>query len=104
MNTPFNQLTDAQAERLAILAEEAGEVIQAVGKVLRHGYDSKHPNSGITNLETLEKEIGDFLCCAALLARQQDISWTHVMDESAKKDNNLGRYTHHQPKECGCSH
>lgn len=28
MNTPFNELTDAQAERLALLAEELGESIQ----------------------------------------------------------------------------
>ena len=34
----FNQLTPAETERLAILAEECGEVIQAVGKILRHGY------------------------------------------------------------------
>jgi hypothetical protein len=39
----FNGLTPAEAERLALLAEECGEVIQAIGKVLRHGYESRHP-------------------------------------------------------------
>lgn len=33
----FNNLTPGEAERLAMLAEECGEVIQAVGKILRHG-------------------------------------------------------------------
>jgi hypothetical protein len=36
----FNQLTDAEAERLALLAEECGEVVQVIGKILRHGYES----------------------------------------------------------------
>ena len=35
---PFNELSPAEVERLAILAEEMGEAIQVIGKVLRHGY------------------------------------------------------------------
>ena len=35
--TPFNGLTPAEAERLALLMEECGEVVQIIGKVLRHG-------------------------------------------------------------------
>lgn len=40
----FNGLTPAEAERLAMLSEECGEVIQIIGKILRHGYDSYHPD------------------------------------------------------------
>ena len=36
----FNKLTEAEQERLVILAEECSEVIQIVCKILRHGYDS----------------------------------------------------------------
>ncbi len=39
----FNGLTDAQAERLALLLEELGEAQQAIGKILRHGYESMSP-------------------------------------------------------------
>ncbi|MDJ0712582.1 MAG: hypothetical protein QNJ14_19525 [Woeseiaceae bacterium] len=39
-----NYLDDHEAERLAILAEEAGELIQTIGKILRHGYDSYNPD------------------------------------------------------------
>jgi len=39
----FNGLSPAEAERLALLAEECGEVVQAVCKVLRHGYESTNP-------------------------------------------------------------
>lgn len=55
----FNRLTPAEAERLALLAEECGEVIQAIGKVLRHGFESTHPDGGPTNRESLERECGD---------------------------------------------
>lgn len=55
----FNQLTPAEAERLALLAEECGEVIRAIGKVLRHGYENTHPDGGPTNREALESECGD---------------------------------------------
>ena len=37
MDDHFNNLTPGEAERLAILAEECGEVIQIIGKILRHG-------------------------------------------------------------------
>ncbi len=33
--THFNELTPAEAERLAYLAEECGEAIQIIGKILR---------------------------------------------------------------------
>ncbi len=61
MNEPFNGLTDAQAERLAMLAEEAGEVVQIVGKILRHGYDSYHPEDvdRLTNKIHLQSELTD---------------------------------------------
>ena len=32
----FNKLSDAETERLAILAEEMGEAQQAIGKIIRH--------------------------------------------------------------------
>lgn len=54
-----NGLTDAQEERLFMLAEELCEAGQAIGKTLRHGYDSTHPEGGETNREWLERELGD---------------------------------------------
>lgn len=59
-----NELTDAQLEALAILAEECGEVVQRVGKVLRHGLMSRRPSTGELNVKLLQDEIGDI--CAAL--------------------------------------
>lgn len=42
MSEPFsNNLTDVEIERLGLLAEECGEVLQLVGKILQHGYESR---------------------------------------------------------------
>jgi hypothetical protein len=46
-------LNPAQAERLAILAEECGEIVQVIGKILRHGFESTHPEGGPTNRQLL---------------------------------------------------
>ncbi len=55
----FNGLHPAEAERLALLIEECGEVVQAASKVLRHGYKSYDPTvrGGPDNQEALAKEI-----------------------------------------------
>lgn len=94
-NEHFNRLTPAQAERLAMLAEECGEVIQIIGKILRHGYDSHHPNDPrTTNRELLGRELTDLLAVSASLARDkvpegslfdQDMAWAKKL-----------RYAHHQ--------
>lgn len=90
----FNQLTPAQAERLAMLAEECG-------KILRHGYDSYHPDQQgtppeyrYTNRKALGNELTDLYAVAASLCRDgvpegslhdQDLAWLKKL-----------RYAHHQ--------
>lgn len=91
----FNKLTPAQAERLAMLAEEAGEVVQAVGKVLRHGYDSTHPSTGEGNLTSLEGELVDIFAIVSMMQSAGDIdtfSLAHVGDRVQQKLH----YTHEQ--------
>lgn len=93
--THFNQLTPAEAERLAMLAEEAAEVIQIVGKILRHGYDSYHPNSPeITNRDLLGFELTDFYAVASSLCRDKVPEGSlHDQDRAWMKKL---RYAHHQ--------
>jgi hypothetical protein len=58
----FNRLTPAEAERLAMLAEEASEIVQIVGKILRHGYNSRHPQDpSQTNRRLLDGELRDLI-------------------------------------------
>lgn len=58
---PHPSLTPAQAERLYLLIEECAEVQQAVTKILRHGYESQHPEETTdrNNADDLQKEVAD---------------------------------------------
>lgn len=92
----FNKLTDAEAERLALLSEEAGEIVQAVGKILRHGYESKHPRGGPTNRQLLQKEILDLYAVVKMMSIENEdideINQRVVSEILVKKYE----FTHHQ--------
>jgi len=94
----FNQLTPAQAERLAILLEELGEAQQAIGKILRHGYDSVNPLvlGSPTNRKNLEKELGDVQCAIDRLCQARDIRRGAVNTWASKKQLLATPYLHHQ--------
>lgn len=97
MSEHFNKLTPAEAERLALLLEEMGECQQAIGKILRHGYESKHPNKmdGPTNRESLEREVGDVLH-AIWLMMKRDICEKAIEERRHVKSVTVQLYLHHQ--------
>lgn len=96
----FNKLTPAEAERLAMLAEEAGEIVQIVGKILRHGYDNHHPdNPAVTNRKLLEKEINDLVTVITMM--EGEIAPIYGMDTEALIKRKL-RYAHHQEEWDSC--
>lgn len=94
----FNGLTPAQAERLAMLAEECAEVIQIVGKILRHGYDSYNPlDPNTPNRRLLEKEVIDVLSVHLAMIRTGDIRSPGYLEPSAETAwQKKLRYAHHQ--------
>ena len=92
----FNRLTPAEAERLALLAEECGEVMQAIGKVLRHSYESRHPDGGPTNREALERECGDVYHAIWRLIGAGDIDGNGMSQRADDKAKSVVRYLHHQ--------
>lgn len=96
MTTHFNRLTPSEAERLALLAEEMGEAIQAIGKILRHGYGSRHPEGGPTNRAALEKELGDVRHSMIRLCESGDLSKTAIHEAADQKAERVGAYLHHQ--------
>lgn len=97
MTNHFNQLTEAEAERLAILAEECGEVIQAVGKVLRHGYESNNKGQlPETNRQALERELGDLLHNLDRMVQAQDLSSERITIRSLSKAEHVLPFLHHQ--------
>jgi NTP pyrophosphatase (non-canonical NTP hydrolase) len=97
----FNQLTPSEAERLAMLAEECAEVIQVIGKILRHGYASYHPDDphGPDNQRLLEKELIDVFAVHIAMFDAGDIRSPGVLEDVARKRwlKKL-QYTHHQEK------
>ncbi len=95
MEQNFNNLTPAETERLAILSEECGEVIQAVGKILRHGYESNY-SGGPTNRETLQSECADVAFATGLLIQAQDISAKQIALSMGTKADRVVDFLHHQ--------
>lgn len=96
MNTNhYNELTESELELLACLAEECGEVIHIVGKILRHGYDSYHPDTGDNNRELLHKEVGDVLAIVDLMDRVGNLNKYNIAYHKSNKLCKIGEYIHH---------
>lgn len=93
-----DQLTAAQGERLAFLGEECSEVGKALGKISRHGLESRFPPvSGKSNREKLEAELGDVLFAMRLLESAGDIDMDTVSAQAeAKWRDPPVRWFHHQ--------
>lgn len=91
----YNGLTPAEAERLAILLEELGEVQQVIGKILRHGYESYPPNEGPTNRERLEQELGHVQFIINLMCLK-DVLKYHVNTSAKERSLSIIQWLHHQ--------
>ena len=97
MSKHFNGLTPAEAERLALLSEELGEAQQAIGKILRHGYNSSNPydSSTNTNRNYLERELGDVQFAIKLMTDKKDLNYGNVELARNKKGVAVWQYLHH---------
>jgi hypothetical protein len=93
---PAPGLSAAELERLALLAEECGEVVQAVGKILRHGYDSGPAKGRLSNRVALEREIGDVRAVMELMSDAGDLRPPVVNSWRNEKRSAMRRWTHHQ--------
>jgi hypothetical protein len=94
---PF--LSPAQLERLALLSEELGEAQQAIGKILRHGYESHNPFSASvspSNREALEAELGHVQHAVDRMTLAADLSVVAVNGAKKAKADRIGRWLHHQ--------
>ena len=97
MTEHFNKLTPAEAERFAILAEEANEVAQMCMKILRHGRMSYHPNDlcKVPNSRLITSEIADFLAVMRDMEKHGDfdrVTEGQIHQSMQKKR----KFTHHQ--------
>jgi hypothetical protein len=94
---PANKLTYAQIERLAKLAEECGEVVQMVGKILVHGYESYHPRdeAKTTNRMLLEGEMGNIAQMFDMMIDAGDVSEENINLSAELKKATIGKHLHY---------
>lgn len=98
-----NGLTPAENERLALLSEEIAEVQQVIGKIQRHGYQSKNPlepASG-TNRELLENELGHVDHAIRLMKTRGDINMLQVEVALRAKARSVQRWLHYDENKTG---
>lgn len=92
-----NKLTPAQTERLALALEEMGEAQQAIGKILRHGYDSYHPSGeGGDNRDQLIDELAHVRFAIQLLIDAGDVDGDFMEAAEGAKRASVAQYLHHQ--------
>ncbi len=86
-----------QVEILALLAEECGEVIQVIGKCLRHGLESHNPlDAGSpSNLELLEQELGDVLAAIDIAKAIKLVSPFRLDGRREDKLQRIGKWLHY---------
>lgn len=90
-------LSRAEEERLHLLAEEAGEVVQACMKILRHGWESQWPPvTGQTNRQKLTKELGDLCAAIDISLKAKDIRENEMEAAMDKKLVEVPQWLHYQ--------
>lgn len=95
---PVHDLTLADQELFALLAEECSEVVKICMKILRHGLHSHHPISGESNYTLLQRELGDVRAATQLLVQASDlelINDRNLADRAEEKLLKVGKYLHH---------
>lgn len=92
-----NQLTDAEIERLVLIGEEAAEVVQAVAKILRHGWESTHPDfPDFNNRSHFIKELGDLRGAVQLCFQAGDIPQPSYQYHALDKLHRMQKYLHYK--------
>ena len=86
-------MNSKQKEVLLIAQEECAEVIQAISKIFRFGFDSKWPEDGVDNRERLTEEVGDLLAMIKLLSDFDVIDLSNLENLADKKLTKLKKWS-----------
>lgn len=74
-------------EVFCITQEECAEVTQAISKIFRFGFDSIHPTTGKSNMQSLEEEVGDLLAMIDIMVEKCIVSDSNINQaRKAKKE------------------
>ncbi len=81
-------------EILQILQEECAEVIVEISKIMRFGPDQCKPDSDITNILALQKELGDVQAMVELLVKARvGVTSNGISDAKKNKFEKLKRWS-----------
>lgn len=94
----FPGLSPAEIERLVILAQQCGEVVQACATIMRHGYESCSPldERCKPNRIMLERKVGGLRGVVDLMTQRGDMKPQELAAWRARKRSVLAKGTHHQ--------
>jgi NTP pyrophosphatase (non-canonical NTP hydrolase) len=74
-------------EIFCITQEECAEVTQAISKIFRFGFDSVHPVTNKSNMQSLEEEVGDLLAMIDIMVERCIVSDDKINEaRKAKKE------------------
>ena len=82
-------MNNKQEEILSIAQEECGEVVVAISKIFRFGFDSRWPEGGIDNRTRLTEELGDLMAMVKLMSDNNIIDIDEVSKASERKITKL---------------
>ena len=93
-------MSNAEAERLALLIGELAEAGHAAAKVLRHGYGKNRSNPfALTNRLALTQELGHVKAAIGLMCEFGDITPTTLGAYTEQKRKEVGEWLYHQGDE-----
>jgi len=82
-------MNDKQKEILSIAQEECGEVIVAISKIFRFGFDSRWPEGGIDNRSRLAEELGDLMAMVKLMSEYDIVDLEEMAKAGERKITKL---------------
>lgn len=90
-------MDNGEKQILLIAQEECAEVVQAISKVFRFGYQSEY--DGKTNYQRLTEEVGDLLCMIELMMETEILNEGAVYKAALQKRNKLHEWSNIFDKE-----
>ena len=86
-------MNDKQKEILLIAQEECAEVVVAISKVFRFGFDSRWPEGGVDNRSRLTEELGDLLAMVKLMDENGIIDVVEMAKAGERKITKLKKWS-----------
>ena len=82
-------MNDKQKEILLITQEECAEVVVAISKIFRFGFDSRWPEGGVDNRSRLTEELGDLMAMVKLMDENGIINLEELSKAGERKITKL---------------